>query len=151
MKVLSYVNIADLMRCGQVSKRIRKVRNIESLWRNVNLDVYGDQMAYDGVLSNLSNNWGVKASFIKFLLDKGCERLDLENVRIKGSLKLDGPSKLKRLNLAHCLGNKAAVKEILNSCHFLQKLALTVIFRSCNFFFAKRQNNKIIFFSETTL
>ena len=128
LKVLIYVNIADLMRCGQVSKRIRKVRNIESLWRNVNLDVYGDQMAYDGVLSNLSNNWGVKASFIKFLLDKGCECLNLSGVQLKGSLKLDGPSKLKRLKLDECCGNKAVVKEILNSCHSLQKLALQVKF-----------------------
>ena len=144
LKVLSYLNIGDLMRCGRVSKRFGKIRDIESLWQNVDLSYFSD--AYDG-----ESRKAVKANFIKFLLDKGCECLNLQSARIKGSLKLDGPSKLKRLNLAHCLGNKAAVKEILNSCHFLQKLALTVIFRSCNFFFPKRQNNKIIFFSETTL
>ena len=119
LKVLSFVNIGDLMRCGRVSKRFGKIRDIESLWQNVDLSSFGD--AYDG-----RSHKAVKANFIKFLLDKGCERLNLYDAKIKGSLKLDGPSKLKRLNLEACFGNKAAVKEILNSCHILQKLALQV-------------------------
>ena len=119
LKVLSFVNIGDLMRCGRVSKRFGKIRDIESLWQNVDLSSLGN--AYDGRFCK-----AVKANFIKFLLDKGCERLNLYDAKIKGSLKLDGPSKLKRLNLEACFGNKAAVKEILMSCHILQKLALQV-------------------------
>ena len=48
---------------------------------------------------------------------------------------MDGPSKLKRLNLEDCFGNKAAVKEILNSCYILQKLALQG--QRCDFHFVK--------------
>ena len=126
LKVLSYLNIGDLMRCGKVSKRFGKIRDIESLWQNVNLS-YGSD-AYNLDAYGGKSCQPVKANFIKFLLDKGCERLNLYHAKtgIKGSLKLEGPSKLKRLNLEACFGNKAAVKEILMSCHILQKLALQV-------------------------
>ena len=126
LKVLSYVNIGDLMRCGKVSKRFGKIRDIESLWQNVNLS-YGSD-AYNLDAYGGKSCQPVKANFIKFLLDKGCERLNLYHAKtgIKGSLKLEGPSKLKRLNLQACWGNEPAVKEILNSCHRLQKLSLSV-------------------------
>ena len=78
VKVLSYVNIGDLMRCGRVSKRFGKIRDIESLWQNVDLSYFSD--AYDG-----ESRKAVKANFIKFLLDKGCERLNLYNAKIKGT------------------------------------------------------------------
>ena len=105
VKVLSYVNISDLMRCGNVSKRFGKIRETESLWKIV----------------DLRRCKAVKPDFIKFLLDKGCERLNLLGATIaKGSLKLDGPSKLRCLSLR----NDPALKEILNSCHILQKLSL---------------------------
>ena len=104
VKVLSYVNISDLMRCGNVSKRFGKIRETESLWKIV----------------DLRRCKAVKPDFIKFLLDKGCERLNLRGATIKGSLKLDGPSKLRCLSLR----NDPALKEILNSCHILQKLSL---------------------------
>jgi hypothetical protein len=42
VKVLSYVNIGDLMRCGKVSKRFGKIRYTESLWRNVDLSYRSD-------------------------------------------------------------------------------------------------------------
>ena len=62
LKVLSYVNIGDLMRCGQVSKRFGKIRDIESLWQKVNLDpFYYDEPAYDG------RSYKVKADFIKVM------------------------------------------------------------------------------------
>ena len=74
VKVLSYVNISDLMRCGNVSKRFGKIRETESLWKIV----------------DLQRCKAVKPDFIKFLLDKGCERLNLLGATIaKGSLKLD--------------------------------------------------------------
>ena len=112
LTVFTYLDIRDLMSCGQVSKRIRHIRNIESLWQNVDLqDIYH-----------------VKTDFIKFLLEKGCKCLNLyggNGAKLKGSLKLDKPSKLERLNLEECSG-KQALKEILNSCHSLQKVAFQV-------------------------
>ncbi len=72
MRLIPVVAIMNLIRCGQVSKRIGKIRNIESLWRNVDLSYLGD--AYDEFVvvgKNYSQkNCNVKASFIKFLLDK---------------------------------------------------------------------------------
>ena len=61
LKVLSYVNIGDLMRCGQVSKRFGKIRDIESLWQKVNLDPLYDEPAYD------RRSYKVKANFIKVM------------------------------------------------------------------------------------
>ena len=61
LKVLSYVNIGDLMRCGQVSKRFGKIRDIESLWQKVDLDPFCyDEPVYDG-------SYKVKADFIKVM------------------------------------------------------------------------------------
>ena len=57
LKVLSYVNIGDLMRCGKVSKRFGKIRNTESLWRNVDLSKY----------YGTGSGRAVKANFIKVL------------------------------------------------------------------------------------
>ena len=59
VKVLSYVNIGDLMRCDTVSKRFRKIWDTESLWRNVDLSFSSG--AYDGTRYN------IKANFIKVL------------------------------------------------------------------------------------
>ena len=80
--------------------------------------LYGD--LYEGRI------YQVKTDFIKFLLEKGCKCLNLYGAKLTGSLKLDKPSKLERLNLEECSGKKA-VKEILNSCHSLQKVAFQVI------------------------
>ena len=60
LKVFSYVNIGDLMRCGKVSKRFGKIRDTESLWRNVDLSQFGSG-AYDGQFR------AIKANFIKVL------------------------------------------------------------------------------------
>ena len=109
LTVFTYLDIRDLMSCGQVSKRLRQIWNIESLWQTVDLqDIYQ-----------------VKTDFIKFLLEKGCKCLNLYGTKLKGSLKLDKPSMLEHLNLEECSG-KQALKEILNSCHSLQKVAFQV-------------------------
>ena len=35
LKVVNYLEIEDLLRCGRVSKRIRKVSHDESLWKKL--------------------------------------------------------------------------------------------------------------------
>ena len=37
LKVLSYLKVKDLLRCGQVSKRIRAVSDDKSLHQNIDL------------------------------------------------------------------------------------------------------------------
>ena len=113
-KVFSYLKIGDLIHWGHVSQRMRKIRNIESLWQSVDL-------------SDL-NNWRgstVQTDFIIFLIEKGCKYLNLMNVELTGSLKLDQPSKLKGLNLQNCVAKREALEEILHSCEgHLQQLSL---------------------------
>ena len=60
-RVFSYLKIADLIHCGHISKRLRNIWNIESLWQSVELNwlvSYGREVK-------------VKTDFIIFLLDKG--------------------------------------------------------------------------------
>ena len=60
LKVFSYMKPGDLIHCGQVSKRLRAICHDRSLWQKVNL--YGKK---------------VSAEFINFILDNGCNHLDL--------------------------------------------------------------------------
>jgi hypothetical protein len=105
LKVFSNLKIGDLIHCGHVSRRMRKIWNIESLWQSVDL-------------IDLDNGRGskVKTDFIIFLLEKGCTYLNLQNVKLTGSLELDQPSKLKRLNLEDCVAKREVFEEILYSC-----------------------------------
>jgi len=112
-KVFSYLKIGDLIHCGHVSKRIRQVWNIESLWQSVDLsDLDNGRM---GKWDN-GKMGKVKTDFIIFLLEKGCIYLNLRNVELTGSLELDQPSKLKRLNLEDCVAEREVLEEILYSC-----------------------------------
>ena len=106
------MNIGSLIPCGQVSKRIREIWNVESLWQKVDLNDFVGWRGYK-----------VQTDFIIFLLDKGCKYLDLRGVELTGSLKLDNPSKLKRLNLEECFAKREVFEELLYSCHSLQQLS----------------------------
>ena len=74
-KVFSYMKIGDLIHCGHVSQRLRNVWNTESLWQSVDL-------------TDLGNGSGrgskVQTDFIIFLLEKGCQYLNLEDVELTG-------------------------------------------------------------------
>ena len=75
-KVFSYMKIGDLIHCGHVSQRLRNVWNIESLWQSVDLS------------PDLDNGNGsgskVQTDFIIFLLEKGCQYLNLRVVELTG-------------------------------------------------------------------
>ena len=121
-KVLSYLKIGDLIQSGHVSKRLRNIWNIESLWQSVELV---------GILARLptgelTTSYKVQTDFITFLLDKGCQYLNLQDVELTGSLELDKSSKLKRLNLEACVAKRQVFEEILYSCEGnLQQLSLS--------------------------
>ena len=112
VKVFSYLKIGDLIHCGHVSKRIRQIWNVESLWQSVDFN-------------DLDNGRGskVQTEFIIFLLDKGCKYLNLRSVELTGSLELDKLSKLKRLNLEECNAKREVFEEMLYSCHSLEQLS----------------------------
>ena len=108
LKVLSYTETVDLLRCAQVSKRIRTISNDDLLFQTVHLrDKY------------------VKTDLLAIVLNKGCKRLNLTNSSIWGNLNLIQKSKLIELDLSNCKGTTYDVLEkLVASSHSLQKLSL---------------------------
>ena len=62
LKVCASLDLKDLLNCGQVSKRFRRISHDEFLWQRIDL-----------------SRQNVSAAFIQFILDKGCKYLDLSN------------------------------------------------------------------------
>ena len=85
LKVLSYTEIADLLSCGQVNKRIRTISDDNSLFQTVNL-------SGKCVLTDL----------LARVLNKGCKSLNLSNSSIWGNMNLIQNSQLRELDLSNC-------------------------------------------------
>ena len=108
LKVLSYTEITDILRCGQVSKRIRTISNDKSLFQIV----------------NLSGKY-VTTDFLVTVLNKGCRSLDISNCSIWGNLSLIKKSQLRKLNLSNYKETTCdIVEDFLGSCHSLEVLFL---------------------------
>ena len=69
LKIMSFLEIKDLIRCGCVSKRLRKIGNDESLWQAINL--------YEPK--------SMPVEIVKKVLNNGCSYLSLESVSFNGS------------------------------------------------------------------
>jgi hypothetical protein len=102
-KVLSYLEIRDLIFFGHLSKRTRAVRRNKPLWRK--LTFHGHSL---------------KSEFLKFIVTNGCKFLKLILVWLKGSLRLRKASRLQELSLDNCEIENQALKELLGSCHSLK-------------------------------
>ena len=112
LKVLSYAETADILKCSRVSKRIRTISNDNSLFQTV----------------NLSGKY-VKTDLIKTVLDKGCNNLNLSDSSIWGNLSLIQNSQLRELDLSNCrattyYSTSGVLEELVKSCDSLQKLSL---------------------------
>jgi len=108
--VLSFLEIKDLIKCGQLSKRIRTISQDESLWEKINL--FEDQ--------------NVPSKFIEMIINRGCKYLSLFSAKSIGYLTLNkAESKLKYLDMSLCSANDRMIEEILASCHSLEKLSLS--------------------------
>ena len=77
LKVLSYSKTKDLISCGQVSKRIRRISHDSTLWRTANLE-----------------KKIVKTEFLEMILGKGCRILHLCHSTILGHLSSNIKSQL---------------------------------------------------------
>ena len=108
LEVLSYTEIADVLKCGQVSKRIRTISNDNSLFQTVDLsDKY------------------VKTDLLAAVLNKGCKSLNLSDSSIWGNLSLIQNSRLRKLDITNCRASPYdVIEELLASCHSLQTLSL---------------------------
>ena len=115
-KILDYLNIRDLIRCGQTFRRLRFVVRNELLWKKV----------------NLSNKSLVPVGLLKLILERGCEHLNVSD-QIVGNLYINQFTKLKRLNLswkyaindrAQFSRNAEVLVKLLCNSNLLEKLEL---------------------------
>jgi len=111
LKIVDYMHIKDLLRCGQTCRRIRAVVHDESLWKEI----------------NLSCHLLVPTGLLQWLLEHGCEYLNISD-QLFGHLNLDQHSKLKSLNLnlnRHYIDTNFIFDPLMRSCHSLERLQLT--------------------------
>ena len=107
LKILGYSETKDLITCGQVSKRIRRISHDGKLWMTANL------------VEKI-----VKTEFLERILNKGCQILNISDSTIIGSLILSKASQLRVLNFSQstwalpCTENAGVFEELLSSCHF---------------------------------
>ena len=109
LKICSFMDIREILKCGQVSKRIRAISKDESLWLKLNFSV-----GY------------VPYAFLEKAVENGCRYLSLafaclhedgENSKI--------PLNLKYLEMSRGKGIPSGPhKVILRNCSALQKLAM---------------------------
>ena len=101
----------DILRCGQVSKRIRTISNDNSLFQTV----------------NLSGKF-VTTDILEIVLNKGCKSLNLSDSYIFGYfLSLNQNSQLRELDLSNCKAittTSDVLEDVILSCHSLQRLSL---------------------------
>jgi len=114
VKISDYLKINDLIRCGQVSKRIRSIANNELLWQKINLK------SKDKILTG----------FLQRILKNGCQYLFTRG-ELVGKLQLnDGfQSHLKFLSargklLKHSTSDDEILDVLIASCHSLELLSL---------------------------
>ena len=110
LKILSFSETKDLIGCGQVSKRIRRISHDGTLW----------------VMANLEKKT-VKTELLEMILEKGCRNLNLCHSEILGSLSSNIKSQLRVLNLSLILSSPEetlVLEELLLSCCSLEHLLM---------------------------
>ena len=96
------------MHCAQVSKRVRRICQDESIVKKVNL--------YRKI---------VPSEFIAHILEDGCKYINLRDAKIVGALKLSrNDYDVKYLNLDCCTADQGVLEKLISSCKSLQKLSL---------------------------
>jgi len=110
LKMLGFLNIKELLLCGQVSMRLRAIANDESLWLKLNLRYRA--VPYD---------------FIERAAGNGCQYLSLVGCRIIG---LTGKSESSSFNLKYLNYRKLGRVprqdglKLVQNCSSLQKLSV---------------------------
>ena len=109
MNIFSNLNIKDLFRCAQVSKKFRQISHDKSFWKFVNLF-----------------NQNVSCELIGYILSLGTEYLNLQETRLYIDSTADIPPKnnLKYLNLAQCSVDDKFLVRLLRSSSTLEKFSL---------------------------
>jgi len=107
LKIFSHLDVQDLGRCAQVSKKFQKIAYDRAIWQELPINLAGKQ---------------VPIEFIQNILERGTAYLNLSYAQIVGDSSLiDQPNFLKYLNLDFTAG-QVHVRSLLNSCTKLEKL-----------------------------
>ena len=133
LKVFNFLELLDLNRFGQVSKILKSVSLVESLWQRVIL------------LNNTRPKMTtVSINLVEKIFDRGCKTLSLKRCSITGAylrhifdnqlmvnyIKIDekpDPSQLINLDLYQCEFTNGSLETLLSSSHSLKKLSLTEV------------------------
>jgi hypothetical protein len=126
LNVLNYLELPDLNLFGQVSKRLKRVSLVESLWQKIRL-----------------LNKTVSINLVENILDRGCKMLRLESCRLTEATYLHstfdqlllgnqieakevtGSSQLINLDLYQCEFTNGFLETLLSSTHSLKRFSLT--------------------------
>ena len=113
LNTLNFLELPDLIRCGLVSKRIRSVSFIESLWQKIDISNSGHSRKI------------VPTDLVKRIINRGCKSLHLRGCRIKGltETKID-TCQLISLDLSNCKVKHSVMNVLLTECHSLKNLSL---------------------------
>ena len=115
------LNIKEILKCGQVSKRFRSISNDKSFWLQLNLG-YRDILGYGDI----------PYRFLEKAFENGCIYLSLACSHLNGVEDSKIPLNLKYLVLSQDSNINARTKKttlkvpkgLLKNCHTLQKLAM---------------------------
>ena len=109
LNIFSHLNINDLYKCAQVSKKFRQISHDKSFWKCVNL-----------------YNQSVSCEFITQIIKLGTEYLNLHKATLLYDADTDLPREinLKYLNLAESSVNDKFLVKLLRSSKSIEKLSL---------------------------
>ena len=109
LNILGFLEIVNLIKLSQTSKRIRVLCYEKSLWQKINL-----------------SKTRVQSEFLQKVINYGCKRLNLNGAKLIGTLRLENKSQLNHLDLSGCRAeNQSVFEELFKSCHSLQTLSFT--------------------------
>ena len=102
LKVLSYLEIIDIVRCSQTSRRIRIITHDKSLWRFLrNPQEFNKED--EACFSNWNRYWRkvnlyykrVPSKFLELVVKNKCQYLSLYETKLEDSLSLEEDSQLR--------------------------------------------------------
>ena len=126
LKVIKYLDINELVKFGEVSKRMRAISNDKSFWQKMNLSRNK---------RSLCDRFDVPTTFVKKVIENGCQYLSLHYMKVETPPVISArhlrlgrvSSSLRYLDLKYCDAGVLIFEEILSSCHLLQKLSMASV------------------------
>ena len=128
LKILIYLEIENILKMSQTSKRFHEICQENTLWQII--DVSGS--------NGLQR---VPTAFIHKLLGKECKELTLQQVKLKGKLDFNDESKLEYLYLKNVKVKNGVLEQISTSSKSLQVLRFRNLKLNFNLIVNISQNN----------